>query len=305
MKYIYLLVGDENERELAFAEAIAVSGGRPCAAKLVEADRFVNIERTAYIAAGLELLAHGKDLDEARRSLAGLTITADGFGIDIHRVPRGLPVGRRDAANAFAQVINGRPNLDQPRERFLGILTPEGVWFGRALPSAEPEWRRFVKKPCDFSSALPARNARAVCNLLVRGGESVVDPCCGTGSLLIHAAALGARVTGFDINRKMAGATNTNLLHFGFPKAATQADAAEVSGDYDLLITNIPYGNMSAVSPEKAMSIVTNIVRLAPRGAVVAGDDISGQIRAAGVNVKTITLHKFSMTRYVFVYERT
>ena len=86
-------------------------------------------------------------------------------------------------------------------EQFLAFVTTEGVWFGRKLDAGEADWRRFRTKPYDCSSALPAQAARAVCNLLVRGGERVVDPCCGSGTLLLHAAALGALVTGFDINK--------------------------------------------------------------------------------------------------------
>jgi len=141
--------------------------------------------------------------------------------------------------------------------------------------------------------------------LFVRGGESVVDPCCGSGTLLIHAAALGARVTGFDINKKMVGSTNKNLTHFGFEPCASVADAAEVAGSYDLALANIPYGNMSAASAEQVRRMLANIVQLAPRGVIIAADDASGEIQAAGGRItQHIRLYKFSMTRHIFVYGR-
>ena len=315
MKYIYLLSGGQNERDLAVAEAVALSGGRRCADKLIESDTLVDIPRTAYIAAGIQLLAHGQTVDDACRQLAALHIASDRFGLEVIRVPRHLPVGRRESANAFALAIEGRPDLDHPAERFTALLTPEGVWFGRTLESAPPDWLRFKHKPFDFSSALPAQNARALCNLLIRVARPswpcpenprVIDPCCGSGTLLLHAAALGAHITGHDINPKMVGATNKNLEHFGSPPAASLADAAEIRGAYDFVLTNIPYGNMSAVTAAAARRIIANLVRLAPRGLIVAAHDITPDLTASGATVRQlIQLPKFSVLRLIFLYERT
>ena len=299
-----MLSGDDHNRELALAEAAALTGGRPCAEKLVEADRPIDIDRSGYISCGIERVADGATLDEVCRHVAARGIASDGFGIEVRRIPRGLPVSRRKIADKLALAIEGHPNLDEPSERFLAFATPGGVWFGRKMDSGEHDWRRLVRKPYDSSSALPSQAARAVCNLLIRGGESVLDPCCGSGSLLLHAAVLGARVTGHDINKKMVGATNKNLAHFGFEGAASVADATEVTGAYDVVLANLPYGNMSAVSPERSAQMVANIVRLAPRGVIIAASDISGQVGAAGALVtRMILLPKFSTTRWIVLYQ--
>jgi len=303
--YVYLLAGGDRERELALAEALALTGGRRCAEKLVEAECGADPSKTGYLAAGMELLAHGKDLASACRALSERDVASDGFAIDVRRVPRGLKIRRREIAGALAAVLHGRPNLSRPSERFLAVATADGVWFGRALVAAEPDWHRLARKPHDCSSALPAQAARAVCNLVVRGGERVVDPCCGSGTLLLHAAALGADVTGHDLNPKMVGATNKNLEHFGLRPGASVADAAKVAGDYDVLLTNLPYGRMSATPSEKVRRIVANLPRLAPRGAVVTAEDVSADLRAAGARVRLrVSFPKFSFTRLIFVYER-
>lgn len=306
MSYVYVLAGDERERELAFAEALALTGGRRCGARLVEAHRCIDPGRTGYVGSGIELLASGKDLDEVCRKTAEMKIASDGFAVEVVRVPRGLKVRRHETASALGWVIQGRPNLDHPKERFLAIATPEGMWFGRRLDATEPDWRRLVRKPHGFSSALPSQAARAICNLAIRGGERVVDPCCGSGTLLIHAAALGAHVAGFDINKKMVGTTNLNLKHFGLEPAARLGDAAEISGDYDLALANLPYGHMSPVTDERAGQMVTNIVKLAPRGVIISIRDVSGEVRAGGARVEQlIRLPKQALTRLIFVYRRS
>ncbi len=305
MSYVYLLAGDEHEHELALAEAVALAGAVPRGDKLVEADSEIDIARTGYVACGIELLANGTDAEGAAAVLRTRDLASDEFGIEVRRIPRGLRVHRREIATALADAIAGGPNLDEPKERFLAFVTGEGVWFGRALERGEPEWQRFAEKLHDCSSALPSQAARAICNLFVRGGERVVDPCCGSGTLLIHAASLGAHVTGFDINQKMMWATNKNLAHFGFGPAATVGDAALVAGAFDVLLANVPYGKMSATSDEAVAGMVSNMVRLAPRGAIIATEDLSGIIEAAGGTVREVLrLVKFSVTRRIFVYER-
>ncbi|MFW6158061.1 MAG: TRM11 family SAM-dependent methyltransferase [Planctomycetota bacterium] len=301
--FVYLLAGDERSRDLALAEARAVCGAERISDRLVRADRRARIERTGYLAGGIEVLAEAPDVESACEQVARIGLHADDFAIDVVRIPQRLKVSRRETANALALVLDGRPNLDDPAERFTAYVTANGVWFGPTLDAPEREWKRFVEKLHECSCALPGRVARAVCNLVVRGGERVVDPCCGSGTLLLNAADLGASVTGFDVNKKMVGATNANLLYFGFRAAAEQADAAEVTGEYDLVVTNLPYGKMSAVTPAEEGRLVRNIVPLAPRGVLVTTSHIAEPIAAAGAHVEqTIPLSKFTMTRYIYVY---
>ncbi len=291
MSYAYLLYGDEGERELADAEVTELSGGRRSAERIVEALRPIDLARTGYAAAGLDLIARGTTLEAVCHDVRRVGLAASRFAIDVRRVPRGLPVRRRDVANALALAVDGAPDLTNPAVWFAAFVCPEGVWFGRRMDAGSPDWERFARKPFDCSSALPARAARAIVNLVVRGGERVVDPCCGSGTLLLHAASMGAHPTGFDINLKMVGATNKNLAHFGFEPAASVADATELGGEYDVVLTNLPYGQMSAASDEQVRRLAVSAVRLAPRGVLVAAIDLSAEVRDAGAQVQLDPAH--------------
>jgi len=305
MNYVYLLSGDERERELARAEAAALADAAPCSDKLVRTERPIDMPRTAYVIAGVELLASGGGLGEVRRKVADLKITSDGFGMAVRKIPARLKVNRREVADALAWEIGGRPDLDHPRERFLAFVTAEGLWFGRALEPGEPDWRRFVQRPHGFSSALPSQAARAVCNLVVREGDRVVDPCCGSGTLLLNAVALGASITGFDINPRMVGATNGNLEHFGYPRAASLGDATEVGGAFDVALANVPYGRMTPVTEAQSRKMIAHIVTLAPRGVLIAARDIAAEVGGAGAEVVgEIGLGKRRFTRRMIVWRR-
>jgi tRNA G10 N-methylase Trm11 len=303
MTFVYLLYGSHDERELALAEAAVVADARSCDQRLVKSHTQVDLDRTAYLSRGLELLAHADDVETAAERLAELHIDADGFAVEVIRVPRGLAISRREIAHGLGWVIGGRPNLAAPTHRFLAVATEAGIWFGRDLGTPEPAWQRFVNKPHDFSSALPAQMARAVCNLVVRPGDRVVDPCCGTGSLLIHAASMGADVVGFDVNPKMVGAANKNLRHFGFEPSVERADATELGGGYDVALANLPYGNMSATTAAKTEAMVQAVTRLAPRGVLISDRDLRGLIESAGATVaQTARVRKLSMARWIMEF---
>jgi predicted RNA methylase len=305
MKYIYVLAGDDNDRELAVAEAEALTGGCGCSPKLFEADRLIDIAASGFISAGIELLAAGPDAPAVRAQLTEQGVASDDFAISVRKLPGGLKVKRNEIATELVLGVEGNPDLRNPKEVFLALVTPGGIWFGRELPAAVPEWRAFEHKPHPFSSALASQTARAVCNLFVRGGERVIDPCCGSGSLLIHSAALGATVFGSDINQKMVGSTTKNLAHFGFSGEITRQDAAEARGEYDVMLANVPYNMMSPIADEQLSAIVRNIVTLAPRGAIVSAQDVTSDIEAGGGVVdRIIHQRKFSMTRLIFCYSR-
>ena len=58
--------------------------------------------------------------------------------------------------------------------------------------------------------------ARCMANLArVKEGDTVLDPFCGTGGILIEAGLIGCKVIGCDIDWKMKKGTATNLEYAG------------------------------------------------------------------------------------------
>ena len=60
-------------------------------------------------------------------------------------------------------------------------------------------------------------------------GQTVYDPCCGTGSILLQARALGITAFGSDRNPLMVDMTRGNLAHFGYTVEVTAQDAGQVN----------------------------------------------------------------------------
>lgn len=111
------------------------------------------------------------------------------------------------------------------------------------------ERRKPQHRPFFHPTSMHPKFARALVNLAeVKSGDTVLDPFCGTGGILIEAALLGMNVKGCDIDEKMVEGCKTNLAHFGLKGVITQKDARSIAVKADAVVTDPPYGRSSFVS---------------------------------------------------------
>jgi len=86
---------------------------------------------------------------------------------------------------------------------------------GIRIPQPKIDWanRLVLERKSLHPSMLEPRLCRAMVNLAkVKEGDTVVDPFCGTGGILIEAQEFKIRTLGYDILKKCAGGQNkTNL----------------------------------------------------------------------------------------------
>ncbi|MEM1585998.1 MAG: THUMP domain-containing protein [Candidatus Bathyarchaeia archaeon] len=144
-------------------------------------------------------------------------------------------------------------DLKNPDKTFFGLLTDDIFLFGlklseltrKDLMERKPSRRAFF-----HPAALTAKMARCMVNLAqAKRGDLVLDPFCGTGSILIEAGLIGCRVMGFDVKRYMVRGSIKNLDFFGIrPEHVAVADARFLplaAGSVDCIVTDPPYGTAS------------------------------------------------------------
>jgi tRNA (guanine10-N2)-dimethyltransferase len=143
---------------------------------------------------------------------------------------------------------NAKVSLRNPDKTFMGILTDERFIFGVRLaeiPAKPFVERRPRKKPFFHPSAMQAKLARCMVNLAKpKAGDLVLDPFCGTGTMLIEATLIGCRGLGLDIQRRMARGSLRNLVYFKLkPEGVVVADARNLPlTRIDCVVTDPPYG---------------------------------------------------------------
>lgn len=117
------------------------------------------------------------------------------------------------------------------------------------------EKRKPQHRPFFHPTSMHPKFARALVNLAeVKAGDTVLDPFCGTGGILIEAGLIGLNVTGLDIDEKMVEGCKKNLAHYNLSGEIMKADARSCKVLAHAIVTDPPYGRSSYVSgknPEK------------------------------------------------------
>jgi len=84
------------------------------------------------------------------------------------------------------------------------------------------------------------------------GGETIVDPCCGEGAILMEAARRGLHIIGGDICVPEGLRQQCDFFEID----ARHPDAAEVYASADVVVTNPPYFADTGTAGEVLSSVV-------------------------------------------------
>ena len=301
-KYLYLMAIPFQQLELVSAESVALTGAAPDVHGITISDICVDARRGAYLKSCTEILFETTSINALCAYLRSAGLYADDFRVSVVKKPRNLDVDSMALARKIGSFIGGKPNLSSPQVVFLTVVTSEKIWFGRVLSESDGMWQEYNQRPYVTSSSLPARLALALVNLVASPGEHLLDPCCGTGTIVMSAAYYGIRATGTDINPRMVGATTKNLQHYGLKADVRLEDARTIEGTFDAVATDLPYGISLVKDTVATAEILTNLRTCSPKSAFIDTRDISQQLEDFGYKIENIIpVPKLRLIRRIFI----
>ncbi len=150
-----------------------------------------------------------------------------------------------------------RVSLEDPDLTFLVIATETASMVG--VPRYRSERRRDRSKTRERAYfhpvALRPKLCRAMINLaMVREGSTIIDPFCGTASILLEGLSMGMRAIGCDISERMCRGALTNLAARE-ECLVTRADACRLPfrmDGADAIVTDLPYGRGASTQKRDA-----------------------------------------------------
>ncbi len=267
--------------ELVGAECESLTGGLPAADGVATCNSIDRIHRAAYIRQGVRVIARATAFDALVEMVAAAEFDADRFRIEVYDPENLRPTSTRDLIVPLADVMVDHPDLAEPQHRFVVTLGANGCWFGEILTRATGDFQKHDTKPWTTSSSLDARLSRALVNL-VPDARSILDPCCGAGSIVVEAASLGIEAVGIDWKPAMVGMTRQNLDHFDYSAMVEQADARTIDVPADAVVTDLPYGHGIKEDAATTQAILDRAATLAPTGVFVSRNDLTVQLANAG-----------------------
>ncbi len=264
--------------------------------------------RAAYVRQGVRVLATGADLGELVDEVHAANPWPDGFSIAFASLREDGRLRRREAIIAVADAMGtAKPDLRHPTTRLLLAEQTGEVWLGEIVAEPDKSYDLHDAKPHRTSASLPSRMARGLVNLAGPAATTIVDPCCGTGSILLEAARIGLSGIGADRSKRCFGMSSKNVAHFGYSARVEHADASDLAvGDADAVVTDLPYGRNLVADADNIRAILAACVAFAPVGVFVAGEDISHALLEVGY--ATASVHRVrkynAFTRFIHRAER-
>lgn len=264
-------------------------------------DDITEREGRVALAPGLERprrLARTHEVSEViyRGEVEGIDVSAETFFAV--RSSDGLekPVGKQ---------LSGAENtvdLENPKNVYRAHGTEEDLVLGRQVVDIDRGlFEKRVNQNREFSSPVSMSPvlARTLVNLSQASvGETLFDPFCGTGGVLIEAGLCGIKPAGADIKEEMVRGTIENLEQFGVLNHDIHESAARHATDmvdYDVVVTDLPYGKSSEVEGDTVDQLL-EAAESADRAVFVSDKD---SIR--GMEPKFNVYVHDSLTRHIYV----
>jgi predicted RNA methylase len=283
--FLYVLAYTDADEEIAALELRAMTGA-VADGRLAFSPVACDIGPAAFTRVVVRVLARADDVDGLVPAVAGLGLAGERFAVDCVKVPPKPDFNGVEAEKRLADVIAGQADLTNPRRRYALVATAGGCWFGAIVSEGRRDWHNAHGQPRTFSNSLPPRLSRALVNLVAAPGDTLVDPCCGAGTVLVEAALVGARAEGYDLSWHAVGNSRANLDHFGLTVPVARADARTLEGHWDAAVIDLPYGHTSAADDDLYRDIVGNIARRVRRLAVVTGGPKDDLWREMGLTTR-------------------
>ncbi|HID25184.1 MAG TPA: methyltransferase domain-containing protein, partial [Thermoplasmata archaeon] len=180
------------------------------------------------------------------------------------------------------------------------------------------EARKVQHRPFFSPISIHPRLARAMVNLsLVEEGETLLDPFCGTGGILLEAGLVGVVVVGGDIQQRMVDGCKKTLDAYNIKDYKLLCcDVEEILSEFNLadaVVTDFPYGRAATTNRENVVSLyerafksIHAVLRKGRRAVVTLPSMDAVKQGKEFLDLKEVhpyRVHK-SLTRYIAVYKK-
>ncbi|MDE1766074.1 MAG: methyltransferase domain-containing protein [Thaumarchaeota archaeon] len=207
----------------------------------------------------------------------------------------------KEMGAVLKKKLGYRVSLLDPALTIYLVVTDNNRYVGYADVLEYKKPTKKIKYPTELDWKL----GRCMVNLSrLKEGNTLCDPFCGTGTILLEAESMGIRCIGIDFDSKMCDIAKKNLAANGYKSGvinSTYNHISKIKGEIDAIVTDVPYGTASRSSmPPKKM--IRDFVSVVPKKMKLVlvykkGMDVDGLAKAKKYEIYR---HK-SLTRVIAV----
>jgi tRNA (guanine10-N2)-dimethyltransferase len=236
---------------------------------------------------------------------------------------RSKNINSQDILRTLADVYtSGREvELNNPDLEVRGLITDSAAYIGLKIIEinrSQFEERKVQFRPFFSPISLHPKIARLMVNLSsIKNNETLLDPFCGTGGILIEAGIIGVKIIGSDIEEKMIEGCKKNLDFYNIKNyklfCSDIGDISKDIGKVDAVVTDLPYGKSTTTKGEDMSKLYERAFKnistlLKENGKAVIGLSNKDFINLGKKYFSIIEKHDLrahrSLTRYFVVYQK-
>ena len=207
----------------------------------------------------------------------------------------------KTVGSTIKQASGARVSLSDPALTVYLIFTDSQNYLGYSTKIPEQKRpKKIIKSPFELNWKL----SRAMVNLSgLNEKETLCDPFCGTGTILLEAESMGIKSIGIDFDKKMCDVAKKNLAANGYHSKIVNGGYEQTKKiSFDGIVTDLPYG-ISSKSSESPKKLIRDFVSILPKKkklALMCKKELADQIELKPAKKYEIYRHK-SLTRTILV----
>jgi len=174
--------------------------------------------------------------------------------------------------------------------------------------------RRPDRKPFFRPGALLPRLARALVNSTGIKDGLLLDPMCGTGTILIEAGLMGINFCGIEAFPKVAYGCAANLRHYSLALNLLLGDVRRLSfvdSSFDAVVTDYPYlrssrsfGELEELY-EKSIFEIGRVLKPGKKAVLVSNRDLEDFLDGFGLEAKLIQRVHKNLYRRIYLIKKS
>jgi tRNA (guanine10-N2)-dimethyltransferase len=232
-------------------------------------------------------------------------------------------INSQPIVRALAKIYtqDRRVALKNPDVEIRGLITDSKLYVGLKITEIDRrqfENRKVQNRPFFSPISLHPKIARVLVNLSsIKNNETLLDPFCGTGGILIEAGLMGVKVIGSDIEEKMIKGCKKTLDYYKIKNYKLYcSDIGDINkhiGEVDAVVTDLPYGKSTTTKGEEMLKLykrafknISNLLK--EDGKAVIGLSNNDFIPIGEEYFSLVEKHDFrahrSLTRHFIVYQK-
>ncbi len=168
--------------------------------------------------------------------------------------------------SSIGKILNGKGRISFTSPNFKIRVIKVNEWY-LCIQTYEKnkkdlESRRAPLRPFFSPVSLHPKYARYIVNTsYTKKDDTLLDPFCGTGGILIEAALTGRKIIGNDASLNMVMGAKLNLKYFDIKNAVMynqDINNLKLDKNVDAIVTDMPYGRSSTLNKNDIQNLYKN-----------------------------------------------